>query len=86
MKSQVENLNKLVRETFEACDEPAYNRVIRDIVERLDVFSGTEAMAMLDSAKALINLRLVCGLTGNEFVKQNRRQYVSREISDRAIG
>jgi hypothetical protein len=78
MKSQLENFNKLQRETFDSCAAKSYNRVVQDIVERLDGFCEAEALALLDSAKSLLNLRRVWRLTGNELVKQYRSEQVFR--------
>lgn len=85
MKCQVENLNKLERETFESFGEKGYGRVIRDIVVGLDEFGESEAIAILESAQALIALRRAWR-GRNQLIKQNRGEQVSREISDRPVG
>jgi hypothetical protein len=69
MNSQLENSNKLTRETFEASGEKAYNRTIREIVVRLDEFTEKEAIAVLDAAKASITLRRLWRIIGNQAVK-----------------
>ena len=74
MKSQIENRNQLLRETFEASEEKRYTRTIREMVARLDGFNDDEAIALLESAKALIALRKIWRLTGNESVKDHGRE------------
>jgi predicted Zn-dependent protease with MMP-like domain len=82
MRSQLENLNKLVRETFEDSAEKAYQRATRDVVVRLDEFSENEAIALLESAKASIGLRRAWRIVGNQFVKQHGSEQISRESGD----
>jgi hypothetical protein len=86
MKSQLANYNKLMRETFEASEEKAYSRAVREIVVRLDEFTESEAVALLESAKASISLRRLWRVIGNQAVKQNRSEQILGEIGNRHVG
>ncbi len=78
----MENISKQHEKwMFETFGEKRYAGAVQDVCARLEEFNDTEAIALLEVAKASINLRNVF-FRSDKPIKNYRSEDISGEVSD----